>query len=514
MKTTLTKSLYQQGMQCKKMMWLNRHKPSAIAQPTEFDKIVIETGIQTGELAQKLFPNGVEVSKNLISCEARVEATKELIDAGVETIFEATFSHDDVEVRVDIFNKTLEGYELLEVKSSTKEKKIQKYVTDLSIQNHIVSVSGYKVARSQLIMLDEGYQRQQSLEIKKLFKFIDVSNEVAQLQNNIPQTISEFTDVILSNQEPDIDIGCHCHAPDKCRAKTYCWEVQKRLPKYSPINIFTLGERSLQLYHDGIVQIKDIPSDYKTTELQQFYIDQWCNKSIHVDYEEINEFLTNLVYPLFHLDFESSNPAVPQHPNSRPYQQIPFQYSLHVEQENGKLEHFEYLHDSKTDPREELIQKLMVDLKGGSESSSIMVYSSFEEKILSALARDFPEYSDQLQLMIDRIVDLGKLFQKRHYYSYEMHKKWSIKTVMPLLVPEMKNDYLDLQSVGKVSSGEGAILAFRKLQVLTDEKALSSIRQDLLDYCELDTKAMVEVLKAIRAIAKKGEVFESVKEIC
>ena len=209
--------------------------------------------------------------------------------------------------------------------------------------------------------------------------------------------------------------------------------------------------------------------------------------------EEIGKFITDLRFPLFHLDFETFNPAIPQYSNNKPYQQIPFQYSLHIENKNG-LEHKEFLGDPRVDPREVLICRLLSDIKG---SSSVIVYSDFESRIIKELAEDFPEYADELLPILERIKDLAKIFQFRYFYSYKLKKKWSIKEVMPLLVPDMKDKYRNLKEAGKVSNGEEAMMAFKELLIENDSAKLEKIRRELLDYCELDSLSTVESLRVI-----------------
>jgi len=326
-----------------------------------------------------------------------------------------------------------------------------------------------------------------------------VTNEALDLQDSIPEIVKDLNEILSDKQnEPNTDIDKYCHKDSqKCSAKKYCWQEQRNIPDYSIFEIFNLTDKSLNLYRDNIVDIKDIPENVGKTPIQEFYIDHWINKSTYINYEEIDKFISELSFPLFHLDFESYNPAIPKYKNSRPYQQIPFQYSIHIEHNENEYEHREFLGDPKVDPREELICQLISDIEG---QSSVIVYSSFEIDRIEELARDFPKYQDDLLAIIPRIKDFQDLFIKRHYYSYKLKKKYSIKKVMQLLVPNMESRYIDLKNAGKVSNGEEAILACKELYTEEDPNRIKQIRRELLDYCELDTLATLESLRAIRKI--------------
>jgi hypothetical protein len=472
-----------------------------IKPPSAFDLKLMEDGNEVGELVQQLYPQGQSI--NLTKLEERVNHTKRLMGKETEVIFEATFFFDGIEVRIDVLIKTKEGYEIREIKSSTtgntndskKKKEMELFIHDVSIQYYVLNALGIQISKSFVVLLDNTYTRNNALDVKALFEAIDVSQRVLDRQDSIPEKIHALKQVISDNKvEPDVDIGAHCHINGKkCPAKEYCWQIQRNIPAYSVFEIFTLGNKSLALYADGIVKIEDIPDDYKLTAIQKFRIKHWKNKTGFVNPEEIRKFISNLRFPLFHLDFETFNPAIPQYSDNRPYQHIPFQYSLHIEDKNG-LKHKEFLGNPRIDPREELICRLLSDIKG---NSSVIVYSNYESRIIKELAKDFPEYMDELLSIHERIIDFAKIFQYRHFYSYKLKNKFSIKEVMPLCVPNMKDKYRDLKENGKVSNGEEAMMAFKKLLIENDSAKIEKIRRELLDYCELDTLSTVETLRAI-----------------
>ena len=503
MGSSLTKSSYLDGLKCNKFLWISKFAPSKIAPPSEFDQNLMDDGTAVGALVTQLYPNGIEIPPTLINRDERIALTSELINNGTEVIYEATFFADNIEIRVDALLKANDGYEIRELKAVTfknnilNDTKFQKHINDVSIQYYVLNKLGYNITNSYVMTINGEYVRDNNLNAKELFKEVLVTNEVLDLQDSIPEKVKDLNEILSDKQnEPNTDIDKHCHKDSqKCGAKEYCWRDQRNIPDYSIFEIFNLGDKSLNLYRDNIVDIRDIPENVRRTPIQEFYIDHWMNKSTYINDAEISKFISELNFPLFHLDFESYNPAIPKYKNSRPYQQIPFQYSIHVEHNENEYEHREFLGNPKLDPREALICQLLSDIKG---QSSVIVYSSFEETRIKELASDFPKYQDDLLAIIPRIKDFQDLFINRYYYSYKLKKKYSIKKVMQLLVPNMESRYIDLKNAGKVSNGEEAILACKELYTEEDPNRIKQIRRELLDYCELDTLATLESLRAIR----------------
>jgi len=290
------------------------------------------------------------------------------------------------------------------------------------------------------------------------------------------------------------DIGAQCKKPYLCDAYDYCWKTQNNIPDYSVFNIFNMGKKPISLYKEGIIEIKDIPDESITTENQRLAVDAWLHKAKFVDKESIKNFINDMKYPIYHLDFETYTDGIPSFNNQRSYQQMCFQYSLHVEQEDGSIIHKEFLGKEGTDPREEFIKHLINDIKA---NSTVLVYSeSFEKTRIKELAEDFPQYSNELLNINENILDLGIPFKEKWYYDYRLKGKWSIKLVMPLLAPHMADAYKELELV---QNGGDAMNTFPKL-IEMDDNTRIEYKQALLKYCELDTLSMVEILKTLKNI--------------
>lgn len=495
----LSKSLYTRGLQCVKSLWLKKYNPDKLTKPDEFLQSIFATGNRVGGEACKLFPDGREVPYKNTTFLEKIALTQKWLDKGINTIYEATFEYDDVLVMVDILHKNSEGkFEIYEVKSSSwnakkKLKDIEKYIHDASVQYYVLKGLGYDIQSCSITMLNSEYVFDKELALSKLFVHVNVTKEIKALQEDIPTYLKTFKKVLENKEvEPDIPIGIHCTKPYKCDAYDYCWSEQQKIPEYSVFNIFNMGKKPLMLFSQGIVTIEDIPQEHLTTEKQKFIVDAWTQKATIINKEAIKEFLAQLRYPLYHLDFETYMDAIPQFNNQRPYQQIPFQYSLHVEHIDAPLGHKEFLGTEDTDPREEFIKQMITDIP---TNACVLVYNeNFEKTRIKELARDFPQYSSKLMQIHGNIVDLADPFRSLDYYDYTLKGKYSIKLVMPLMAPHMEDAYKKLELV---QNGGDAMNAFPRL-VEMDKQEREQYRHALLEYCKLDTLSMVEVLKKLK----------------
>jgi len=490
----LSKSLYTKAIQCPKALWLKKYKKEVLSSPDATALARFEIGNVVGDLACQLFPNGREVIYKPDDFVGMVETTQRWIEEGVEHIYEATFLYEGILVLVDVLKVTSDGVEIYEVKSSSSVKDI--YLHDVSIQLYVLEQLGFRVKSSHLVHIDSSYVRGDALVLEELFKIVDVSEEVNALQMGIPARLGEY-EAYLSDKEnePNIEIGSHCNKPYECDAKEYCWSVQRDIPEYSVFNIFNLGsKKQVELYEQGIVKIEEIPDDFVMTVIQKQKVQNYKCKETYIDKESIKDFLETLTYPIYHLDFETFQQAVPEFKGISPYQQIPFQYSLHIEHSDGTLEHKEFLAEDGVDPRFELAQRLVRDIP---RDVTVLAYNmSFEKGVNAKLAESFTEFREHLLCINENMKDLMLPFQKKYYVTPQMKGSYSIKYVLPSLVPEMAQAY---KSLNGIQNGGDAMNAFPKLSSMSmDEK--EETRRALLEYCKLDTLAMVEVLKKLKEI--------------
>lgn len=489
----LSKSLYTHGIQCPKSLWLQKYKPEILTPPDASTKAEFETGNVVGELACQLFPDGKEVPFSRDYGEM-IATTKAYIDEGVQNIYEATFNYNGILVMVDILHVEPDVVEIYEVKSSTSVKDI--YLHDVSIQYYVLKNLGFTIKSANVIHIDNTYVRGDELDIDGLFAVVDVTSEVMALQENIPEVLVTFETYLADTvNEPQIDIGAHCNKPYECDAKDYCWKVQRGIPEYSIFNIFNLGsKKQVELYNQGIVDINDIPHDFDMTAKQSQAVRDYKSGLTYINKEAIEGFMSTLSYPIYHLDFETFQQAIPQWKGISPFMQIPFQYSLHIEHEDGRLDHREFLAVEGSDPREFLARKLCEDIP---RDVTVLAYNmGFEKGIIKKLASEYEALSPHLLEIHDNIKDLMTPFQQKYYVTPSMNGSYSIKYVLPALVPEMEQSYKELEGV---QNGGEAMQAFANLYKLNEEEKIK-MRNALLAYCKLDTLAMVRVLEKLREV--------------
>ncbi len=487
---TLSKSAFIRGLQCHKSLYLKKHHPELEDKVSESQQAIFDKGTNVGILAQQLFPGGVDLGEYIPSDFNKVfSETSRLINEGQSVIYEAGFSCNNNICFIDILVKKEGKWYAYEVKGSTSVSDV--YLWDTAFQYHVITSSGIELEDISVIHLNNQYVRKGELDIDELFTKVSVLQDILPIQNEVKNSINEMRQMLNSNSIPDIDIGTHCSNPYGCSFTGHCW---KDVPNYSVFNISRLkADKKFNLYKKGIIEIKDVPDNFPLSENQQLQVFAEKSGGKHIDEIQIRKFVQSFRYPLYFLDFETFQTPIPKFDESRPYQQMTFQYSLHfLDTINGVLIHKEFLAETKGDPRITLIEQLINDL---GETGDIVVYNqSFEITRLKEIARDFPIYKDKIDLIINRIVDLMIPFSRKLYYTPEMKGSYSIKVVLPALVPGFSYDGLN------INKGDLASLAFERLYFETDENVIQKIRKDLLEYCKLDTLAMEEILKVLQDI--------------
>ena len=485
----LSKSSFLKGIQCDKQLYLYKYYYDRMDPVSSIQQAVFDRGTSVGLLAQSLFPGGTTGTEDPRKSSVAAEKTKSLMDNNTKVIYEAAFEYDDILIISDIIVRDGKKWSVYEVKSSTSIS--ETYILDAAVQYYVLNNCGLNIKDISIVYINNQYVRNGDLDIRSLFNIESVKELVLEQQGLILSETKRLKEVLKQKTIPDIPIGVQCFNPYQCSFFGTCW---KDVPGYSVFNIANLGiEKKFDLYNNGYVRLEDIPDDYKLNANQRMQIDTHKSNKVVIDKAALKKFLSEITYPLYFMDFETFMPAVPMFDNSKPYQQIPFQYSLHyMKKEDAELEHYEFLADASGDPRAAFIKKLLKDTKG---KGKILVYNkSFEITRLKEIARDFPEFEDEINERINRIVDLMLPFQKKYYYSPEMKGSYSIKYVLPALVPEMSYDELEIKEGGTAS------LAFESLYYENDLFKMQDTRENLLKYCRMDTLAMVKIINKIKRI--------------
>ena len=483
----LSKSRYVAGVQCLKRLYWQVHQPELAAKPDAATEAIMEQGHEVGMLARELFPGGVEVSGEG-GLDQAMRATRELVaNREVPAIFEATFEHDGVVVLVDVLHRRRDGrWRLIEVKSSTSVK--EEHLDDVGIQYRVLSRCGLDVGSCCLTHVNSSYVfAGGGVDPWRFFRIRNVTRQVAKLQPKLTFQLRAAFTVLSMPEAPEIAPGRHCTFPVRCEFFDRC---NPPLPDdhigFLP-SIHASAEEALEEL--GVESIHDIPDDFPLSERQR----RAC-ASVQTGEPcfspELGDVLGCLRYPLYFMDFESVNPAVPRFPGMRPYDQLPFQWSVHVlRQPRAEPEHHEFLATDASDPRREFIESLCNAL---GEGGNIVVYSAFESQRLSELAGWLPEFAGRINKIQRRLWDLLPVVRNNVYHP-AFAGSYSLKNVLPALVPEMTYESMP------VANGQEAGLAWEALiRGGLDQSERDRIRKALLDYCGQDTLAMVKLLDKLR----------------
>ena len=485
----LSKSKYCNAIQCNKMLWLDKYKKEYKEEVS--NSSVLDNGTDVGIIAQDLFGKHVDVefSENLTNM---INSTKEYLKKDIITITEASFSYNNNFCSVDILKKINDSYEIYEVKSSTEIKDI--YIDDISYQTYVLKKLGYNVTKSSIVYINSNYIRKGKLELDKLFNIEDVTDKTISKEKEVALKIEEINKYMDNKEEPKDDIGIHCVTPYDCPFFNYC---TKNLEKPNIFNIRRMrNSTKFKLYHKGIYKYPDLLDedlDWKYLEQIEFEL---YNKPPFINKEKINSFLKTLSYPLYFLDFETYQQAIPKYDDIKPYMQIPFQYSLHyIESEKSPLKHKEFLSEANIDPRRKLAESLVKDIP---KDTCVLAYNMmFEKMVIKNLANIYPDLQDHLLNIYNNIKDLMIPFKNRDYYTKEMLGSYSIKYVLPALFPS--DPSLDYHNLDLIHNGSEAMSTFEKLATYPKDEQ-EKIRIALLKYCELDTYAMVKIWQKLKEV--------------
>ena len=451
----LSKSQYCKGKKCLKAIWLYQHKREVANPPAEFQQKIFDQGTEVGKLATQYFQGGVEITEDYTEPEKAIQKTQKAINDGAPAIFEAAFLYDEVLIRVDVLRNNGDGsWDLIEVKS-TNSVKIKSHYDDVAIQKWVLLNSGIKIKNSYLMHLNKEYIRQGELDLKKLFILEGLDEAIQPNFESITSTLNLIKSKLILDNEPNKLIGSHCKSPYGCMFKSYCWkdDVTGSIHRLGRIS----DKKRHALMGQGVQMIKDIPDSFDLSTNQLVECCSTKNNDVHIQSKDIQEYLEELTYPLYYLDYESVAYAIPKYNGSWPHKHLTTQYSLHIQKTpNSQLEHHEFLHNEDSDPSRALVKSLITDIKP--DRGSVIVYhKTYERGRTSELADAVPEFRDRLEDIIDRMWDLEVPFAKRWYWDPKFDGSSSIKNVLPVFAPEFS--YQDLE----INKGDLAQLKYAEM---------------------------------------------------
>jgi predicted RecB family nuclease len=478
----LSKSRFLSGLQCYLCLWHSTYNPGLATDVSPVQQAIFDTGHKVGELATRLYPGGVLIEEKYFEHEKAVQTTiKAIQNPNIKSIYEAAFIYNEIRIRADILERADNGkWNLIEVKSSASVKEI--HIPDVAIQYYVLQGSGLEVNRAYLLHINNQYVYDgNNLDLEGFFSSSDVTYDALSLQNEISVSINELKEMLNSSAPPLIQPSRHCKSPYTCKFLDYC---TRNISEHRILELSGISQKKLdELETMGIEGIMDVPDSYPLTELQERIRECVVSNNEFIS-KGIEDELKNVEYPAHFLDFETVSPAIPRYAGTKPYQTIPFQWSDHILTENGILEHKEYLCNDDKDPREEFADTLLATLK---KNGTVFIYTTYEKGIIEDLAVYFPQLRSNLLLIIDRFKDLCAII-KKHFYHPEFHGSFSLKSVLPAIVPDM--DYGELV----IQEGNQASLEYLQMidpSISSDEK--ERIKKELLKYCGYDTLAMVKI---------------------
>ncbi len=495
----LSKSKYCSGVQCPKMLWLMKNKPEAF-DDSVINQGVLDTGNEVGDLAMGLLGDFTEVPFDS-DLTKMILKTEELLEQGVKVIAEASFLFEGLFCSVDILkNKGERHVEVYEVKSATEVH--TQYEDDIAYQVYVLRRNGFIVDKAFLVHINNQYVRHGDLDLKQLFVINDLT-EIANLkQEEVEKRIQKLQEYMSHSEEPEDGIGPRCFDPYDCGFWNYCTAC---LPKPNVFDLARVQTRTkLACLYQGLVSFEAVLDQGNVNEKAKQQIrHELYDLPPEVDKKAIKKHLDTLTYPMYFLDFESFSPAIPMYDDSKPYQQICFQYSLHyIEEENAEdrlatLRHKEFLAYPGKDPRRELCEQLCRDIP---KDSCVVAYNiTFEKTRLKEMAELYPDLSEHLLNIANNLRDQMVPFRERKYYCRAMKGSYSIKQVLPALLPD--DPELDYHSLDEVHNGTEASEMFKSMAAM-DPMDLEKSRKNLLAYCGLDTFAMVRIWEKLIEVAE------------
>jgi predicted RecB family nuclease len=483
----LSKSRFTSGLQCHKKLWWEVHEPNAVElQPDKVLQDLFDQGRQVGDAARARYPGGVLIDLPHDARAERVAATQRALDVGAPAVFEATFIADGTFVAIDVLERHGDGYRLTEVKSSSSQK--DEHIPDVAIQARVAAACGIKITAADVLHLNKEFRHPDTGD---LFARTDVTGPVVGFLPQVPDEIERQREM-LAGPLPDVAIGLHCFEPRGCPFIGRCWpEAPDHIRHLAGVG----PKRTAAYLARGITSIADLPAKEKLNFTQQRQLKAIAEKRIIVE-PTLPRELEPFIVPgrLGFLDFETIARAIPVWPGMAPWQQAAAQFSYHERQPDGRYTHAAFLAEGPGDARPPLAAAMV---RATANAERVVMYTSFEKTRIRELQQAVPELAAELATLEAKLIDLHPVVKDCVYHP-DFRGSFSLKYILTPLVPELTYDDLVIVD-GRVASVEIARLLFVADKIPRQER--DRVRQDLLDYCQRDTWAMVKLVDRLRELA-------------
>lgn len=484
----ISKSRYLAGLRCDKLLWCTYNDKDLFPQHSKATEGRFAQGHEIGALATRLFPCGREAAPGKYYAGDTVPPTMDLVQQRIP-IFEAGFVQNHAYVKVDVLNPVGEDqWDIYEVKSTTGYS-AEKHLADVAIQKYTVEGNGLKVRNCYLMHVNNKYVRQGEVDPDGLLVKVDISDEVEMFIDRVGGDLGRMLEIIRKKECPDIPVGPYCLEIRDCDLYPVCWDV---LPEHHPVTLYSGKQKGFELLEGGLIDLANIGDDAHLTFKQKIQIEAIKSGEIQLDVSKVNDFLDRLEYPLSFLDFETLGSAVPLYDSTRPYQSIPFQFSLHVVSAPGAdPAHYDFLAEGTDDPRTTVLAALRTAMP---PTGSVIAYNaSFEKRVLRELAMFDPSCDKWVEDVNRRMADLLVPFNSFAVYHPDQHGSASMKAVLPALTGY---SYEDLDIGGEDAGYEFIRITFGE----ADDEDIRRTRTTMEEYCKLDTEGMLHIVDQLQKL--------------
>ena len=491
----LSKSRYLSGAQCALRLWYDTFAPALAVAPDAVAQAALDTGREVGEAARWRYPGGHRVGDDHRCLPQALEETRRLITWGTApALFEAAFAHGGVLVRTDVLERLPEcGWRLLEVKSGTRMK--EHFLLDAALQLRVLRGAGLDVRDAAVLTLNRDYVHDGvRLDFEALFTPHPVFDEASALRDAIGAQVRDLRAMLARPAAPDIAPGDHCFTPHACPYHAHCTRDAVP-PEHGIGELPRLGaRRRAALEAARVEEIRDVPADFPLTAPQRI-VARAVRQRRALVHGDLPGALARLAPPVRHLDFETFAPALPRFAGTRPFDAVPFLFSVHTERDGAPPVHVDYLHERDDDPRPELAERLIAAL---GHEGSVCTYSGYERQVLRALAAALPRRAEALRAIEARLFDLLPVV-RGGYYHPAFRGSFSLKSVLPVLVPGLGYDDLT------IADGQTAALRYAAALADPDSRERQRTFAALRAYCARDTLAMVRLREALARLEPTTE---------
>lgn len=489
----LSKSSFIRGRQCGKSLWLYFYQPALREKPDDLRRSLFQRGHKVGFFARQLFPGGQDASPSSPSRWAEsVALTRQYMDAGYKVIYEAAFEHNRCLAFADLLVRTEEGWHAYEVKSSLRVTEV--HLMDAAFQYHVIQGSGCLLSGFSLVHPNPDFVHHGEITPHEFFLLHDITEQILKRQVEVFQGVSNFKQMLESEQMPQQKVGPHCQSPYPCDFRSYCWG---RMHAFHILNLpaFSIQEAS-GLFNAGVRDIRDIPHEEPLSDFHRGIIHAHRTNTNLVDTKTLSNWLNKIVYPIAFFDLEMFMPPIPMYRGTRPFEHLPFAYSLiKLAKPEAEKEYFFFMADAGEDPREVISRRLLSDLDG--IRTLIVFDSSQEHAVFRKLGALFPDTKPFMEDLCRRTADLADLFVSKKIYFPSMGNSFSLKSLSSIAGVNMEHL--------KINNGYDASAAYESLHEQGDLFHQTEVREELTRYSRADTEMISGVFQKLHELHRGSD---------